>query len=130
MKKLILMITFFVSLSTFALSDNYTVNNGNGASCSSSESSGRSVEYSLDTIDLMDLGGDQGIKAGVKFKFELGKGKLKRVNCNRLFDISVQKEQLELDRAKLQIELLKAQLEAVKNGTADANSIQSTGSDW
>ena len=71
--------------------------------------------------------GEQGIKAGIKFKFQLGKGKLQKVDCNRLFNISVQKEQMELDRAKLEIEILKAQLIAVQNGE---QIVINTGSDW
>lgn len=126
MNKLIAVVITIVSLSTFALAESYTINNGNGASCSSNESSGKSVEYSLDTIDLMEMG-EQGIKAGIKFKFQLGKGKLQKVDCNRLFNISVQKEQMELDRAKLEIEILKAQLIAVQNGE---QIVINTGSDW
>tara|TARA_R110002167_G_scaffold18630_2_gene69531 strand:- start:219 stop:416 length:198 start_codon:yes stop_codon:yes gene_type:complete len=59
--------------------------------------------------------------------FQLGKDKLKKIDCSRLFDISIQREQLELDKARLEIQLLKAQISATKNGTEAPKAI---GDDW
>ena len=69
-------------------------------------------------------------KLVAKFTIGLGK-KSKKIDCNRLYNISVKREQLSLDKANLEIELLKAQLEAFKSGKAPKEAVEiNNGDDW
>lgn len=49
------------------------------------------------------------------YKIELGKKKLRKVDCNRLYDISIKRQELQLQREQLELVLLQAQINALKN---------------
>ena len=124
MKKPVLLAAFVVVslLTTPASANNYNIRNAQGASCSQTESTGKSFEIGTSFDSFND-------KATVSatWKFELGRDKLKKVDCNRLYNVSVKREQLELDKAYLELELLRAQIAAAKNGTEPPKA---TGDDW
>ena len=124
MKKRVLLVAFALgsSFMTAANANNYNVRNSNGASCSQTESTGKSFELGT-TYDSYN----DDVTLSATWKFELGKQKLRGVNCNRLYDVSIKREQLELDKAYLELQLLRAQIAAVKN---NKEAPKSTGDDW
>tara|TARA_B110000093_G_scaffold149755_1_gene163408 strand:+ start:3428 stop:3802 length:375 start_codon:yes stop_codon:yes gene_type:complete len=124
MKKPVLLAAFVaaLSLTTIANANNYNVRNSNGAACSQSEDTGSKMEVGTTYNSFSDS-----TSVTAKWTFELGKGKLKKIDCNRLFNISIAREQLELDRARLEIQLLKAKIEAAKNSTEAPEPL---GDDW
>lgn len=124
MKKPVLLAAFVVAslLTTTANANNYNIRNANGASCSQTENTGKSFEIGTS----FDSFNDKAVVSAT-WKFELGRDKLRKIDCNRLFNVSVKREQLELDTAYLEIELLRAQIAAVKNGT---EAPMATGDDW
>ena len=52
----------------------------------------------------------------LKYKVEFGQGSLAKVDCSRLYNITVEKQQLQLDTSRLELELLKLQIKALKDG--------------
>lgn len=113
MKKPLLLAAFAVALSstTVANANNYNIRNSNGAGCSQSEKSGNTFE-----IGTSYNSGNDSATVSATWKFDLGKASARTIDCNRLYNISVAREQLELDRARLEVELLKAQIKAAKEG--------------
>lgn len=124
MRKQVLLAGFVavLSLTTAANANNYNIRNANGASCSQTENTGKSFELGTS----FDSFNDKAVVSAT-WKFELGKDKLQKVDCNRLFNLSVKREKLELDKAYLELELLRAQIAAAKNGT---EAPKATGDDW
>ena len=68
----------------------------------------------------------------VRFKVEFGRGNLPSSNCTQLYDIAVARDQIALDKASLELELLRAQIAALQS--ADNSPVQSIltsgGDDW
>jgi len=124
MRKQVLLAGFVaaLSLTTAANANNYNVRNANGASCSQTESTGKSFEINTSLDSFNDRA-----QVSATWKFELGRDKLQKIDCNRFFNLSVKREQLELDKAYLELELLRAQIAAVKNGTEAPKAV---GEDW
>jgi len=52
----------------------------------------------------------------LRYTVEFGKGNLAKVDCSRLYNITVEKQQLQLDTSRLELELLKLQIKALKDG--------------
>lgn len=100
-----------LSLTTVANANNYNVRNSNGAGCSQSEKSGNTFE-----LGTSYNSGNDSATVSATWKFDLGRKGASTIDCNRLFNISVAREQLELNRARLEIDLLKAQIKAAKEG--------------
>ena len=124
MRKQVLLAGFVVALSltTAANANNYSVRNSNGAGCTQTEDTGKQLEFGTSFNSANDSA-----TMSATWTFQLGKDKLKKIDCGRLFDISIQREQLELDKARLEVQLLKAQISATKNGTEAPKAI---GDDW
>ena len=124
MNKQVLLAGFVVALSltTVASANNYNIRGSNGSACGQSESTGKSVEFGTSFDSATN---DTTLTA--TWTFELGRDKLNKIDCNRLYDVTIQKERLELDKARLELELLRAQIAAAKNGTEAPKSI---GDDW
>ena len=107
---------------TAAHSNSYNIRNSNGSGCSQSEGTGRGFEaYTThdSTSDTTTL--------SATWTFELGKEKLQKIDCNRLYEISIRHEQLKLDKAYLELELLRAQIKAAKAGKTVPKP---AGDDW
>ena len=64
----------------------------------------------------------------LKYKVEFGKGNLAKVNCSRLYNITIEKQQLQLDTSRLELELLKLQIKALKEG--QPATVVSNANDW
>ena len=66
----------------------------------------------------------------IKFKVEFGRGKPKKSGCEELYVIAVARDQLELDKASLELELLRAQIAALQStDNANVQSISTSGGD-
>jgi len=113
MKKLLCLAVFALGYSSLsAQADSYTIATKDGSTCSQQESkSDKSFSFGTD----FDTQKQEGTLTA-RFTIELGGNKVRKVDCNRLYNISVQREQLALDKALLEIELMKAQIEAIKSG--------------
>jgi len=99
-----------------------SISTSNGAGCTSNLETGQSIEFGTKVNPYTEEG-----EVFVQMKIVLGQNKIKTPDCNKLFEIEVEKQALELQKAKLQLELLKAQIEAAK---ANANETVNTGDDW
>ena len=109
--------------------DNYTVSTSYGSTCTQSQNSSNK-KFSVGTD--FNTESQEGILSA-KFTIALGGSKAKKIDCNRLYEISVKSEQLSLDRATLEVELLRAQLEAIKSGKkeqAPVTETLSSSDDW
>ena len=62
------------------------------------------------------------------YRVEFGKGSLAKINCSRLYNITVEKQQLQLDTSRLELELLKLQIKALKDG--EPSTVISNVNDW
>ena len=124
MKKQVLLAAFVaaLSLTTAANANSYNVRGSNGAGCSQAEDTGKELKFGTSYDSASD-----NTTLSATWTFQLGREKLKKIDCNRLFNITIQKEQLELDKARLELVLLRAQIAAAKNGTEAPKLI---GDDW
>mgnify|MGYP003645733444 CR=1 FL=1 len=124
MRKQVLLAAFVaaLSLTTIANANSYNIRNANGAGCSQTESTGKQFQLGTNFNTLSDSA-----TVSATWTIDLGRDKLKKIDCNRLYDISIEKENLELTKARLEIELLRAQIAAANNGT---EMPKSTGDDW
>ena len=116
-----------VALSSMASADSYNVQTSDGAGCSQNESTGRSVEFGANVNTFT-----QEAEVSVMYKIELGKKKLRRnrVNCNDLYDISLRRQNLQLRREQLEIELLRVQLANAKAQNNNNNATITSSDDW
>ena len=128
MKKMALALSVLsvVALSSMASADSYNVQTSDGAGCSQNESTGRSVEFGTNVNTFT-----REAEVSVMYKIEIGKKKLSRnrVNCNHLYDISLRRQNLQLQREQLEIELLRAQLANAKAQLNNNNTATITSSD-
>tara|TARA_B110000211_G_C14014421_1_gene524703 strand:- start:760 stop:1083 length:324 start_codon:yes stop_codon:yes gene_type:complete len=104
--------------------NSYNVTSSNGAGCSQNESTGRSIETGMDFNTATEQA-----TVSVRYKVEFGKGSLKKIDCGSLYAISVAKQQLQLDKSLLELELLKAQIAAVNRGETAAPAVTNA-NDW
>ena len=124
MKKPLLLLGFALALSSTASSANsYNISTSNGAGCVQNESTGKSMETGINHNTTT-----QQSTITLKYKVEFGKGSLAKVDCSRLYNITVEKQQLQLDTSKLELELLKLQIKALKEGKPA--TVISNANDW
>lgn len=127
MKTLITSLILATSLGGVAHANNYSVNTANNSSCNQNESTGRSVEFNtqLDSFN-------NNATIGFTYRIDLGKKKLAKIDCNRLYNIEIASQQLELDKARMELELLKAQIALTKKNLIEGNPapVTANGNDW
>lgn len=124
-KNLTLSAVFVVALSSTASAGSITTSNG--ASCNddyrSNEDTGRSFEVYADTnVKTNDT------QIGFKYTIQLGKQKyinkpITRLDCSHLYDLELQKQQLEVQR-------LRAELAALKAAAKAGNTVATQQDDW
>ena len=103
-------------------------------------STGAECQTSLDTGKYMNVGtfaknndnagvsnNDVGVYANVTVM--LGRDKIKRVNCNKLYDLQAQRDSVEIQRLQEEISLMKAQTEAMLAAGKEA-TVTAAGDDW
>tara|TARA_R110002096_G_scaffold118336_2_gene256221 strand:- start:57 stop:392 length:336 start_codon:yes stop_codon:yes gene_type:complete len=110
-----------------ASANSFNISSSNGSACTNTETSGRTMETGVDYNSVT-----RASVISVRFKVEFGRGNLKSSNCAQLYDITVARDQLALDKASLELELLRAQIAALQS--ADNSPVQSIstsgGDDW
>ena len=106
-------------------------------------STGAECQTSLDTGKYMNIGtyavnedsnsvtnadrNDVGVYANLTVM--LGRDKIKRVNCNKLYDLQAQRDCVEIQRLQEEIALMKAQTEAMLAAGKEA-TVTPAGDDW
>jgi cell shape-determining protein MreC len=125
MKKMTLALSVLsaVALSSMASADSYSVQTSDGAGCSQNENTGRSIEFGADVNTYT-----QETNLSFMYRVELGKRNLRQVDCNQLYDISLRRQNLQLQREELEIELLRVQLANARERN-NSNAI-TDGDDW
>ena len=127
MRKLLCLAAFALGYSSLvAQADSYTIATKDGSTCSQQESkSDKSFSFGTN----FDTQKQEGTLTA-RFTIELGGNKVRKVDCNRLYNISVQRDQLALDKALLEIELMRAQIDAIKAGRPLEEGATIGANDW
>lgn len=94
---------------------NDSFRSSNGSECSINRETGSNLNVGTFAKESYQGEMDQGIF--VEFSFKLGKQR-SRIDCNRLYDLEVERQSLEIEKLKAELELLRA--------SGNTN----TGSDW
>ena len=122
MKKHLLLAVCVLGLSSTALhASNQSITTSNGSGCSNSSDTGHTMSVGTEVDSY-----DQSATAFVKMTWTLGQNKINKIDCERLFNIEVAKQQLELEKLQLELELMKAKIANAKN----TNETINTSDDW
>jgi hypothetical protein len=119
MLKQVLLAGFVLASSSMVMAANSSVSTSNGARCTQNEDSGHTVEIGTEINTETQKG-----SVFVKVVFKLGNADVTTLNCNRMYNNEVTKQELELEKLKMQINVLKAQLNQPKTDKLI------TGDDW
>jgi len=103
-------------------------------------STGAECQTSLDTGKYMNVGtfaknndnngiSDNNVGVYANLTVMLGRDKIKRVNCNKLYDLQAQRDSVEIQRLQEEISLMKAQTEAMLAAGKEA-TVTAAGDDW
>lgn len=65
----------------------------------------------------------------VSYTKKLGGSTGKKINCGRLYHISLEREKLKLEKARLEVELMRVQIRNARNNKDD-ESLTDVGDDW
>ena len=129
MKKVLKLAVYVLALSSIAATvsaNSYNVRSENGTSCSqndNSEGSSVSTEVQHNTATLAS-------RVIVRYTYKFGNKDVEKVDCNRLFNINVANQQLQLEKAQMEVELLKLQIAAAKSPPTTEELNFDGGDDW
>jgi hypothetical protein len=122
MKKQVLLAACVLGLSSTALhASSQSVTTSNGSGCSNSKDTGHTMSVGTEVNS-----DNQSATAFVKLEWTLGQSKIPTINCNKLFNIEVAKQRLELEKLQLELELMKAKIANAKNTNETINTVD----DW
>ena len=120
MKKHLLLAVCALGLSSTALhASNQSVTTSNGSGCTNNQSTGQTMSVGTE-VDS----DSQSATAFVKLEWELGRHKIPQIDCDRLFNIELAKQELELEKLRLELKIMKDKI--AKSGSAEIT----TGDDW
>lgn len=125
MKTIITSFILTTSLIGAAHANGYSINTANNSSCNQNESTGRSVEFNTKLDSFTN-----NATIGFTYRIELGGSKLTKIDCNRLYNIEIASQQLELEKARMELELLKAQIAQTKQNLIEGNPAPISANDW
>ena len=125
MKKLVLLVVCALGLSSNVYADTYSVRTSEGASCNQNESTDESLTFGT-RLDPMG----RNTSFEIRYKLELGGAKKSKINCGRLYNISVQTEQLKLEKQRLELQLLKLQIKQSQDKSNTSLKPMDVGNDW
>ena len=105
--------------------NSYTITSANGSGCAQSETARSTIESGVayDTDNRTAT-------ISIQYTHKIGKRSRPIIVCDDLYQINVKKQQLDLDKAILELELLKAQLQQVKDGTLNSKELITNQDDW
>lgn len=107
------------------------IRTSNGAECQHSNSTGKMLEMgSFANVDELTDQGNAGVYARVVVQLGMDKVERRRVDCRELYNMQLRRDEMELARIKEEIELLKAQKDALMNPTNTVSSNIGAGDDW
>jgi len=123
MKKLSLVLSVLsaVALSSTASANSYNIQTSNGAGCSQNEDTGRSVQFGADVNTYTNES-----NFSVTYSIQLGRDKLKKIDCSAMYNLEVSRQRMELEKQRLELELLRAQ---IANAKAQKKEV-TLGDDW
>ena len=124
MKKQVLLVVCVLGLSSTAYSNSYSVRTSDGTQCNQNEDTGRVLEIGT----AMDDNGFGSLQA--TYRVQLGKKKHRAMNCGALYEIALQREQLKLKKAKLELQLLETQIVQYKTSDPNGPEVLEIGDDW
>ena len=107
------------------------VRTSTGAECQTSLDTGKYFNtgvYAVNEDTLTSNSDDVGVYAN--YTVMLGRDKIERVNCNRLYDLQVQRDSVEIARLQEEINLMRAQTEAMLAAGKEAALAPASGDDW
>ena len=120
MKKHLLLAVYVLGLSSTALhASNQSITTSNGSGCTNNQSTGQTMSVGTE-VDS----DSQSATAFVKLEWELGRHKIPQIDCDRLFNIELAKQELELEKLRLELKIMKDKI--AKSGSAEIT----TGDDW
>jgi hypothetical protein len=120
MKKHLLLAVCALGLSSTALhASNQSVTASNGSGCTNNQSTGQTMSVGTE-VDS----DSQSATAFVKLEWELGRDKIPKIDCDRLFNIELAKQELELEKLRLELQIMKDKI--AKSGSTEIT----TGDDW
>jgi len=120
MKKHLLLAVCALGLSSTALhASNQSVTTSNGSGCTNNQSTGQTMSVGTEVNS-----DSQSATAFVKLEWELGRDKIPRIDCDRLFNIELAKQELELEKLRLELQIMKDKI--AKSGSTEIT----TGDDW
>lgn len=120
-----LIATTSILFASASYAESYNVRSSDGAGCSQNETNKGQMEFGTE----MNTATQEG-SVFAKWTIQLGGKKVARIDCNRLFNITVASQQLELEKARLELDLLRAQIAAAKAAADRGEVAASTGDDW
>jgi len=85
----------------------------NGAECSTNRETGRNLSFGTFGKEQEDGRYNQGVY--MEYSIKLGKER-SRIDCNKLFNLEVERQSLEIERLRAEIEMMKAQQNANPTG--------------
>ena len=94
-----------------ASANSYSIQSDSGAKCSRNEDKGPQME--LGAAFNEDRGG---ASVSIKYVFQLGQKKANKINCRKMYSNVTKKQDLELIKLEMEIELLRKQI--AKQGAA------------
>jgi len=106
------------------------VRTSTGAECQTSLDTGKYMNVGTYAVNEDNAGvsnNDVGVYANLTVM--LGRDKIKRVNCNKLYDLQAQRDSVEIQRLQEEISLMKAQTEAMLAAGKEA-TVTAAGDDW
>ena len=117
MKKQLLLLGFALGLSSMVSAASYSVTTSTGGGCTQNEETAATMEFGteLDTVT------QQGT-VFAKWVYKVPLEDTKRINCQVMYDNEVTKQSMELDRMRMEIALLKKQL--------NSTNVPASGDDW
>lgn len=142
MKNTIATIALVAATATTAMADGFfagstpqagydRVRTSTGAECQTSLDTGRYMNvgtYAVNEENGITDRHDVGVYANVTIM--LGRDKIERVNCNRLYDLQAQRDSVEIQRLQEEIALMKAQTAAMLAAGKEAALAPASGDDW
>ena len=107
------------------------VRTSTGAECQTSLDTGKYFNTGVYAVnDESATANNDSVGVYANYTVMLGRDKIERVNCNRLYDLQVQRDSVEIARLQEEINLMRAQTEAMLAAGKEAALAPASGDDW
>lgn len=106
------------------------VRTSTGAECQTSLDTGKYFNTGVYAVNDESNASNDSVGVYANYTVMLGRDKIERVNCNRLYDLQVQRDSVEIARLQEEINLMRAQTEAMLAAGKEAALAPASGDDW